>query len=464
LTNKPDILNILNADKQLGNFIRWLFGEESVKRASFSIFRGGIKVVNHAIENANHILVNFSIIFVTGAIFAQLADYLKVPDVVLYLAAGILLGPQCFNLISIPVDSTINQLVLTLGASVLLFHGGLGVNFSTLRKTWITLFLLSTAGVLVMVLIVGLTAHFVLQIGLLYAFLLAAILAPTDPAALVPVFLSVKVRERLAQTVLSESAFNDATASIVTFAVLGVITSGEISLPASLLKLLIMAGGGILTGAFYGLAAGYLISDKTRDVFSEYAQVLMLPVIIASYMSAEHFGASGFMAVFVAGLIFGNLDEIGWTVKESAQEEVQSFIHITSLLLRITIFVLLGSNVNFSILSNYFWQGLVIIAVFMIIARPIAVLLCTLPDKVAQWERREILFMFWTRETGVIPAALAGLLITMKIVNAEMISAITFLAVFATLSIQATTTRFVARRLNLLDTFKVDSLDDSLRR
>ncbi|MDR3586412.1 MAG: sodium:proton antiporter [Desulfosporosinus sp.] len=419
---------------------------------------------NYAIENANQILVNFSIIFVTGAIFAKLADYIKVPDVVLYLLAGILLGPQVFNLISIPVNSTINQLVLTLGASVLLFHGGLGVSFGTLRKVWITLLLLSTVGVLLMVAIVGLTAHFVLGISLFYAFLLAAILAPTDPAALVPIFLSVKVRERLAQTVLSESAFNDATASIVTFAILGVITSGKLSLSGSLLKLIIMAGGGILVGALYGLLAGYLISDKTHDIFSVDAQVLMFPVIIASYMTAEHFGASGFMAVFVAGLIFGNLDEIGWAVKESAQKEVQSFIHIASLLLRITIFVLLGSNVNFSILLQYFWQGLIIVGVFMFIARPIVVLLCTYPDKIARWERREILFMFWTRETGVIPAALAGLLITMKIGNAEMISSITFLAVFATLSIQATTTRFVARRLNLLDAVSQNTLDETLRR
>ncbi|MDR3587701.1 MAG: cation:proton antiporter, partial [Desulfosporosinus sp.] len=273
-----------------------------------------------------------------------------------------------------------------------------------------------------------------------------------------------KVRDRLAQTVLSESAFNDATASIVTFAILGVITSGELSLSGSLLKLIIMAGVGILIGALYGLAAGYLISDKTSDIFSVDAQVLMFPVIIASYMTAEHFGASGFMAVFVAGLIFGNLDEIGWTVKENAQEEVQSFIHIASLLLRITIFVLLGSNVDFSILLQYFWQGLIVIGVFMFIARPIVVLLCTYPDKIAKWERKEILFMFWTRETGVIPAAFAGLLITMKIGNAEMISSITFLTVFATLSIQATTTRFVARRLNLLDTVSQNSLDETLRR
>ena len=419
---------------------------------------------NYAIVNANQILVNFSVIFITGAIFAKLADYIKVPDVVLYLLAGILLGPQVFNLISIPANSTINQLVLTLGASVLLFHGGLGVSFSTLRKVWITLLLLSTVGVLVMVTIVGLTAHFVLGISLFYAFLLAAILAPTDPATLVPIFLSVKVRERLAQTVLSESAFNDATASIVTFAILGVITSGELSLSSSLLKLIIMAGGGILIGSLYGLAAGYLISDKTSDIFSVDAQVLMFPVIIASYMTAEHFGASGFMAVFVAGLIFGNLDEIGWTVKENAQEEVQSFIHIASLLLRITIFVLLGSNVDFSILLQYFWQGLIIIAVFMFIARPIVVLLCTYLDKIAKWERKEILFMFWTRETGVLPAALAGLLITMKIENAEMISSITFLAVFATLSIQATTTKFVARHLNLLDTVSQNTLDETLRR
>lgn len=405
---------------------------------------------NYAVHAANQVLINFAVIFITGAVFGKLAGYIKIPDIVMYVAAGILLGPAGLNLLIIPVESPVNQLVLTLGASLLLFHGGLGVSFSVLKNVWLTLVLAATLSVLVMVVIVGFTAHLALGISLMYAFLLAAIIAPTDPATLVPIFLSVKIRERLAQTVLSESAFNDATAAIATFTILGVITTGELSIQGSLLKFLIMAGGGILIGAFYGLAAGFLISDKSSDIFSEYAQVIMLPVIIASYMTAEHFGASGFMAVFIAGLIFGNLDELGWTMKESSHDEVHSFIHVASLLLRIAIFMLLGSHVDFSMLVQYLLPGIFIVLVFMFIARPIAVLCCTLPDRKAKWEKKEILFMFWTRETGVIPAALIGMLAGFKLENMEAISAVTFIAILATIIIQATTTKWLAKRLGVL--------------
>ncbi|MCE5284605.1 MAG: sodium:proton antiporter [Pelosinus sp.] len=405
---------------------------------------------NHAVVVANQVLVIFAIMFITGAVFGKLAGYVKVPDIVLYVAAGVLLGPSGLKLISIAVDSPVNQLVLTLGASLLLFHGGLGVSCGVLKSVWLTLLLAATVSVLVMVAIVGFTAHMVLGIGLMYAFLLAAIIAPTDPATLVPIFLSVKIKERLAQTVLSESAFNDATGAITTFTILGVIATGELSVAGSLMKFLIMAGGGILVGLFYGLTAGFLVTDKSTDIFSEYAQVIMLPVIIASYMTAEHFGASGFMAVFIAGLVFGNLDEMGWTMKEESHDEIHSFIHIASLLLRIAIFMLLGSHVDFDLLQQYLLPGLAVVAVFMFIARPIAVLCCTLPDKKAKWERNEILFMFWTRETGVIPAALVGMLAGTGIENIDVISSVAFLAILATIIIQATTTEWLAKRLNLL--------------
>ena len=85
----------------------------------------------------------------------------------------------------------------------------------------------------------------------------------------------------------------------------------------------------------------------------------------------------------------------------------------------------------------------------MLVARPIAVLACTLPDRRARWEKNEILFMFWTRETGVIPAALSGMLIGMNVPYANVIAAVTFMAILATLVIQASTTKWLAAKLGL---------------
>jgi potassium/hydrogen antiporter len=87
----------------------------------------------------------------------------------------------------------------------------------------------------------------------------------------------------------------------------------------------------------------------------------------------------------------------------------------------------------------------------MFFARPITVFVCALPDRRAKWSLHEMLFMCWTRETGVIPAALAGLLLGLKAPGAEMIASITFVAILMTILIEAPTTKWLGRKLGLLE-------------
>ena len=409
-----------------------------------------------AIQTAQHALITFAFLFLAGGLAAKLADLLKIPDVVLFLLIGILAGPPGLGLVVVPPESALNQLMLIIGASFLLFHGGTGVTFGVLRKVWLTLALLSTLAVLIMVFIVGYTAHYVLGISLIGAFLLAAVLASTDPATLVPIFLAVKIKDKVAQTVLSESAFNDATGAIATFTILGIMSMGQFSVAGSLIKFIVMAGGGIVVGLVCGLVSAFLVSNKSQHLFGEYAQVLLLPLIIIAYMTADHFGASGFMAVFTAGLIYGNIDFFGWHMHVDHHTNMHGFINNGSLLLRMIIFVLLGTHVDFAVIDRFFLLGCVIIVVFMFVARPLAVLACALPDRKAGWSRNEILFMFWTRETGVIPAALSGMLVAMKVQYADIIASVTFMAILATLVIQASTTKWLAGRLGLLAEAEVE--------
>jgi cell volume regulation protein A len=102
-------------------------------------------------------------------------------------------------------------------------------------------------------------------------------------------------------------------------------------------------------------------------------------------------------------------------------------------------------------MQQFLLPGIFIVLVFMFIARPLTVFLCAGPDRRARWSYRELLFMCWTRETGVIPAALAGLLVGMNAPNAQMIASVTFIAIMMTILIQAPTTRWLAARLNLLE-------------
>ena len=94
---------------------------------------------------------------------------------------------------------------------------------------------------------------------------------------------------------------------------------------------------------------------------------------------------------------------------------------------------------------------MIVVLVLMFIARPIVVLVCTAFDKKAAWTKNEKLFMMWVRETGVIPAALSGIIVSTKVPGYEVISSAVFMTIIITLLVQASTTKIVAKKLNVLE-------------
>jgi cell volume regulation protein A len=199
-----------------------------------------------------------------------------------------------------------------------------------------------------------------------------------------------------------------------------------------------------------GYLAALLIAHARFGFLQEHAPVVSLMAVIGAYLGADGLQASGFMAVFVFGIIIGNKDVFGFEMAKGDQEKMQDFVSTTALIMRTFIFVLLGSQVDFALMSNYLIAGIGVITVFMLIARPVTVYICALPDRRVRWTAKELIFMCWTRETGVIPGALAGLLLGMQAPQAEVIAAVTFIAILMTILIQATTTRWLSGRLSLL--------------
>jgi cell volume regulation protein A len=102
-------------------------------------------------------------------------------------------------------------------------------------------------------------------------------------------------------------------------------------------------------------------------------------------------------------------------------------------------------------MNRYLAGGVLVVMIVMFVARPITVFACALPDRRARWSLNEMLFMCWTRETGVIPAALAGILLGMNAPGAQMIASVTFIAILMTILIQAPTTRWLGSKLALLE-------------
>lgn len=123
-----------------------------------------------------------------------------------------------------------------------------------------------------------------------------------------------------------------------------------------------------------------------------------------------------------------------------------------------SIFVVLGTHVDLGGLAQYWLPSLIVVLVLMFIARPLVVLICTVFDIKAKWKINDKLFMMWVRETGVIPAALSGIVVSMKVPGYEIISSIVFMTILITLIVQASTTKLVAKKLDVLE-FNEENLE-----
>ncbi len=405
-----------------------------------------------SIEIARHTLLSCGLILAVGTFAGLMAQKIRIPDVAVFLLAGIAIGPQALGLIDIKAGSALNQIILLFGASYILFDGGASLRLDVLKQVWITILAIATVGVLITAGITGLAAHYILGVPATIALLLGAALASTDPATLVPIFRQIHIRDRVAQTVMGESAFNDATAAIVTFSVLAAATgNAEFSLTASLSELAKQSVIGIVAGIALGYLAALLIAHEKWAFLAEYAPVVTLVAVIGAYFAASGLQASGFMAVFVFGIVLGNKEVFGFRMESGEAQKLDEFVLTTAFIMRLFIFILLGTQVDFTLIGQHVVGGVILVAILMLVARPATVFLCALPDRRARWSFREMLFMCWTRETGVIPAALAGLLLGMNAPGAQLIASVVFIAILMTILIQAPTTRWLGRRLGLLE-------------
>jgi len=156
----------------------------------------------------------------------------------------------------------------------------------------------------------------------------------------------------------------------------------------------------------------------------------------------------------VFGIVLGNKDSFGFEMEPDEARKLNEFVMTTAFIMRLFIFILLGTQVDFGLMNQYAVGGVIVVTIFMLVARPVTVFLCALPDRRARWSLNEMLFMCWTRETGVIPAALAGLLLGMKAPGAPVIASVTFIAILMTILIQAPTTKWLGQRLGLLENQK----------
>src|SRR5215218_4269938 len=364
------------------------------------------------------VILTLSLVLVAALVARFLASLLRVPEILLLVAMGALFGPSVLDVVDAPLDSTGSQLIFTLGVSLILFYGGLNLSLPLLRRVWVGLGMLVVPGVIITALITGLAAYLVFDLPLDAALLVGAVLSPTDPAILIPLFLRSRLRPKVAQTVIAESAFNDPTGAVLALTLAGVVLTGSNSVTGPAGEFLVDLGISTVIGIVAGVVLAAAISSDRMGIWRESSAIEVLTVVTISFFSLDTAGGSGYLGAFLAGLIVGNAEHLGLADKKQPHvQDVRHFAFNLADIVTLIVFMVLGANIPFDELGDNLLPALAVLATLMLVARPLTVYACTMPDRGARWTRSELAFLCWTRETGVVPAALVGVLAGLGVPN-----------------------------------------------
>jgi potassium/hydrogen antiporter len=397
------------------------------------------------------ILLTLSLLLIAALVARLLASLLRIPEILLLVALGAVMGPSALDVVDVPFESVGAQLMFTLGVSFILFYGGLNLSLPLLRRVWVSLGMLAVPGVVITTLIVGVAAHFAFDLPWSAAFLVGAVLSPTDPAILIPLFVRSRLRPKIAQTVIAESALNDPTGAALALTIAGIVLTGESSVAHPVTEFAIDLGISTVIGIVGGVLLAAAISSHRAGIWRESSAIAVLAVVTISFFSLDTAGGSGYLGAFLAGLIVGNMGHLGLAMHDPHEAEMRAFAFNVADLVTLIVFVVLGANLPLDALGENLLAALAVLAVLLLVARPITVLACVMFDRGGRWERNEIAFLCWTRETGVIPAALVGVLAGLGVPHGDVLASVVAPAIVLTLLLQALPAPWLAGRLGLLE-------------
>jgi potassium/hydrogen antiporter len=401
--------------------------------------------------SARDVIETLALVFAAGLVSEVVAGFLRIPRMVVLLAAGAVLGPEMADLLDLPLDSVAIQILLTLGVSMILFYGGLGLSLDVLRPVVVGLGLLAIPGVVITAFVTGAVAAVAFDIPFEAGLLIGAALAPTDPAILIPLFEHMRIRAKVVQTVIAESALNDVTGAVLALALASFVIEGEGSLTSPFGDFLIDLGISTVLGAALGVVLAVAISTRRLGIWRESPIIAVLLVVVAGYFAIDYAGGSGYLGAFLAGVIVANMDRLGLGMHSHREDEMRLFTSASADIVVVFVFITLGANLPFDTIADEALPALITLAALIFLARPLTVLVCLLPDRRGRWSRDELIFVSWTRETGVVPAALVGILVADGLEQGAELTTVVALAIVVTLLLQSTTKAWLARRLGLAE-------------
>lgn len=385
------------------------------------------------------LLLIFGILFIVSVLAGKLSDLLGLPALVIFLAIGMLAGSDGPGGIYFD-NAALAQAVGVTALAFIIFSGGLDTPLDRIKPVAAAGMVLATLGVALTAGAVGLFAAWVLHVPLAVGLLMGAVVSSTDAAAVFSILRSKATRlaGNLEPLLELESGSNDPMAVILTVGLINVITSPESSVMGLLGTLVVQLGIGALAGYLFGRGGVALINSLRLQQEGLY-NVVTIALVALAYGGTQVVGGSGFLAVYIAGIIMGNSD----------------FIHKNSLvrfhdglawLMQIAMFLTLGLLVFPSQLVAVAGASLAIAAFLIAAARPLAVFIGL---GLSRYTVREKLLVSWVGLRGAAPIILATFPLLAGLPEAQLIFDVVFFVVLTSVLIQGTTIPLVARWLRL---------------
>ncbi len=392
--------------------------------------------MNYPVE---YILFGASLLLLLSIIASKVASKVRVPALIIFILVGIIAGSEGPGGIEFD-DAWAAQLLGVIALAFIIFSGGLHSSWRQVRPVLWTGVSLSTIGVFLTAILVGLFVHYFFDFSILTALLLGAIVSSTDAAAVFSVMSSsgTQLKSSLKNLLEFESASNDPMAVILTLGFIHLITNPEASVWSMVFLLLQQMVLGIVIGFVMGKAIVFKVNKLRLDYEGLYP-VLTLSLVIFTYGLTATVGGSGFLAVYIAGLIMGGSDFIN-------KQSLTRFHDGLAWLMQITMFLILGLLVFPSQLLPVMMVGILISLFLIFVARPIGVFASLSFGKTNMKEKT---FISWVGLRGAVPIILATFPLLAGVPNADILFNLVFFIVITSVIIQGTTIPLVAKWLGV---------------
>jgi len=391
-----------------------------------------------------HLAVSLGLIVALGIAAQWLAWRLRIPAIILLVAAGLSVGPL-FGWVQPSRDlGPLLHSIVALSVAVILFEGGLNLRWHEYREAGIDVIRLVSIGLLVTWTLSAAAAHYIADLSWPIAMTFGAIIVVTGPTVITPLLKQAKLQRRPAALLKWEGIINDPVGALLAVLVFEYFAASEHT--TILTDIFGELGVALVAAVTVGSAVAYFLGwSFFRGLVPEYLKApLMLATVLMLYVSLNSFqDEAGLLAVTAAGVVLANrhLRNI---------DELRRFKEYITVILVSVVFILLTADIKPDVLQRLDWHSAALLAVIIFVVRPVAVYIATLGSHMA-W--RERLLIGWVAPRGIVAAAVAGLfaprLMNKGYGGADQLLPLVFALIVVTVVLHGLSIGWLARRLKL---------------